>query len=171
MNSISTECKAKLTIWKKEYRCGQLPYGNLLLKVLIRECHLDTNATIGGIQNWLSALDSYLPTMGYNITKSNMYMKNLVDQLWARGEFTNDLLINLFKGYLSATDKFFTTYIEKKLEAYKEGQDMTANQLMLWARNKYDLLLRQGYVECTNGARGENYRTPSPSKGNGEEII
>ena len=171
MNSISTECKAKLTIWKKEYRCGQLPSGNLLLKVLIRECHLDTNATIGGIRNQLSALDSYLPTMGYNITKFNMYMKNLVDQLWARGEFTNDLLINLFKGYLSATDKFFTTYIEKKLEAYKEGQDMTANQLMLWARNKYDLLLRQGYVECTHGARGENYRTPSPSKGNGEEIV
>ena len=24
MNSISSECKVKLTIWKKEYRCGQL---------------------------------------------------------------------------------------------------------------------------------------------------
>ena len=144
MNSISTECKAKLTIWKKEYRCGQLPSGNLLLKVLIRECHLDTNATVGGIRNRLSALDSYLPTVGYNITKFNMYVKNLVDQLRARGEFTNDLLINLFKGYLSATDKSFTTYIDKKLEAYEEGQDMTADQLMLWARNKYDLLLDKG---------------------------
>ena len=144
MNSISSECKAKLTIWKKEYRCGQLPSGNLLLKVLIRECHLDTNATVGGIRNRLSALDSYLPTVGYNITKFNMYVKNLVDQLRARGEFTNDLLINLFKGYLSATDKSFTTYIEKKLEAYEEGQDMTADQLMLWARNKYDLLLDKG---------------------------
>ena len=144
MNSISNECKAKLTIWKKEYRCGQLPSGNLLLKVLIRECHLDTNATVGGIRNRLSALDLYLPTVGYNITKFNMYVKNLVDQLRARGEYTNDLLINLFKGYLSATDKSFTTYIDKKLEAYEEGQDMTADQLMLWARNKYDLLLDKG---------------------------
>ena len=109
MNSISTECKAKLTIWKKEYRCGNLPSGNLLLKILIRECHLDTNATVGGIRNRLSALDSYLPTVGYNITKFNMYVKNLVDQLQARGEYTNDLLINLFKGYLAATDKSFTT--------------------------------------------------------------
>jgi len=73
-----------------------------------------------------------------------MYVKNLVDQLRARGEYTNDLLINLFKGYLSATDKSFTTYIEKKLEAYEEGQDMTADQLMLWARNKYDLLRDKG---------------------------
>ena len=144
MNSISTECKAKLTIWKKEYKCDNLPSGNLLLKILIRECHLDTNATVGGIRNRLSALDTYLPTVGYNITKFNMYVKNLVDQLRARGEFTNDLLINLFKGYLAATDKAFTTYIDKKLEAYEEGQDMTADQLMLWARNKYDLLLDKG---------------------------
>ena len=73
-----------------------------------------------------------------------MYVKNLVDQLRAQGEYTNDLLINLFKGYLSATDKSFTTYIDKKLEAYEEGQDMSADQLMLWARNKYDLLLDKG---------------------------
>ena len=144
MNSVSSECKAKLTIWKREYRCQHLPSGNLLLKVLIRKCHLDTNATVGGIRNRLSALDTYLPTVGYNITKFNMYVKNLVDQLRARGEFTNDLLINLFKGYLSATDKSFTTYIEKKLEAYEEGQDMSADQLMLWARNKYNLLLDKG---------------------------
>ena len=144
MNSISLECKAKLTIWKREYRCQQLPSGNLLLKVLIRECHLDTNATIGGIRNRLSKLDTYLPIVGYNITKFNMYVKNLVDQLRARGEFTNDLLINLFKGYLSATDKSFTAYIDKKLETYEEGQDMSADQLMLWARNEYDLLLDKG---------------------------
>ena len=144
MNSISAECKAKLTIWKREYRCQQHLSGNLLLKVLIRECHLDTNATVGGIRNRLSALDTYLPTVGYNITKFNMYVKNLVDQLRARGEYTNDLLINLFKGYLAATDKSFTAYIEKKLEAYEEGQYMTADQLMLWARNKYDLLQDKG---------------------------
>ena len=73
-----------------------------------------------------------------------MYVKKLVDQLRARGEYINDLLINLFKGYLAATEKSFTTYIDKKLEAYEEGQDMTADQLMLWARNKYDLLLDKG---------------------------
>ena len=50
-----------------------------------------------------------------------MYVKNLVGQLRARGEYTNDLLINLFKGYLAATDKSFTTYIDKKLETYEEG--------------------------------------------------
>ena len=68
----------------------------------------------------------------------------MVDQLRARGEYINDLLINLFKGYLAATEKSFTTYIDKKLEAYEEGQDMMADQLMLWARNKYDLLLDKG---------------------------
>ncbi len=144
MNSISSECKAKLTIWKREYKVGPLPSGNLLLKVLIRECHLDTNATVGGIRNRLSTLDTYLPTVGYNISQFNMYVKNLVNQLRARGEYTNDLLVNLFKGYLAASDRAFTGYIEKKLEAYEEGQPITADQLMLWARNKYDLLRDKG---------------------------
>ena len=62
-----------------------------------------------------------------------MYVKNLVDQLQARGQYTNDLLVNLFKGYLSATDRSFTTYIEKKLEAYDEGQDN--HKWNRWKRN------------------------------------
>ena len=78
------------------------------------------------------------------MTKFNMYIKNLVDQMRARGEYTNNLLINLFKGYLSVKEKLFTVYIDKKLEAYEEGQDMPADQLMLLARNKYDWLINKG---------------------------
>jgi len=144
MKSLASECKDKVTIWKKHYFAKGLPSGNLLLKVLIRECYLDTNATSGAIRKRLSSLDTYLPTVGYNITKFNLYVAKLIQQLRARGESSNDLLINLFTGYLAATDKSFTAYIEKKLETYEEGTPVTPDQLMLWARNKYDLLLDKG---------------------------
>ena len=69
-------------------------------------------------------MDAYLPTVGYDIMKVNMYIKNLVIQLKARCESSNDLLTNVFNGYLIATDKAFVAYIEKKLELYKEGETL-----------------------------------------------
>ena len=98
MNSLDLNARAKIIIWKEDYWCKDFPSGNLLLKVIIREWHLDTNVTISGIRNRLSSLDSYLPTIDYDISKFNMYVKSLMRQLEARGQLSNDILINLFKG-------------------------------------------------------------------------
>ena len=144
MNSVSREGKSKITMWKKDYWLNGYSSGNLLLKVLIRECHMDTNATIGSIRQKLSNLDTYLPTVGYNISKFNMYVSSQVEQLRARGQYSNDLLMNLFKGYMAASDKAFVSYIDKKLETYEEGTNIKSDQLMLWARQKYDLLMEKG---------------------------
>lgn len=144
MNSLGHVARAKVTPWKLDYFCQGLPSGNLLLKVIIRECHLDTNATTAGIRQRLSSLDTYLPTIDYDVGKFNMHVKSLTTQLQARGEYSNDLLMNLFKGYMSATDKSFVAYIDKKMELYEEGTNISANQLMLWARQKYDLLREKG---------------------------
>jgi hypothetical protein len=38
-----------------------------------------------------------------------------------RGETSNDLLANLFKGYGAAMDKIFVDYISRKKERYEEG--------------------------------------------------
>jgi hypothetical protein len=45
MNSISKEGKAKITIWKNQYLVNGYCSGNLLLKIIIRESYLGTNAT------------------------------------------------------------------------------------------------------------------------------
>jgi hypothetical protein len=45
MNSISKEGKNKILIWKKQYTVRNFSSGTLLLKIIIRESHLDTNAT------------------------------------------------------------------------------------------------------------------------------
>ena len=75
MNSLSREGKAQVILWKHEYMLKDIPSGNLLLKVIIRESCIDTNATTSTIRLRLSNLDRYLPTVGYDIAKFNQYLQ------------------------------------------------------------------------------------------------
>jgi hypothetical protein len=144
MNSVSKEGKNKILIWKDQYTINGLPSGNLLLKIIIRESHLDTQATTASIRKKLSDLDTYILTIGCDITRFNGYVRLMVDSLAARGETTQDLLTNLFKGYQAASDKVFVSYIGRKLEKYEEGEMMTSESLMQLGNNKYKLLKEGG---------------------------
>ena len=144
MNSISKEGKDKVTIWKNQYTTRGFLSGNLLLKIIVRESYLDTNATTANIRKKLSSLDTYILTIGSDITKFNIHVSMLMDSLAARGESTQDLLTNLFKGYQAATDKTFVDYIGRKLEKYEEGEDVTSDALMEQADNKFKLLKESG---------------------------
>ena len=57
---------------------------------------------------------------------------------------TQDLLTNLFKGYLAAKDKSFCAYINTKKENHEEGQTITTDQIMKWAKNKYEIIKETG---------------------------
>ena len=144
MNSISKEGKRKILVWEDQYQIGAYGSGNLLLKIIVRESHLDTNATSASIRKKLTNLDRYLPTIGQDITKFNTYVKLLIDGLRSRGEATNDLLINLFKGYSACSDREFIEYIKRKEDAFEEGQQITPDQLMKYADEKYKTLLQKG---------------------------
>ena len=74
MNSISREDRIKVEGWDEEYIVEndagtKVPSDNLLLKIIIRESHLDTNATTQSIRNKLSNLDEYIIIIGNDITK------------------------------------------------------------------------------------------------------
>lgn len=144
MNSISKEGKRKILVWEDQYQMDQYGSGNLLLKIIVRESHLDTNATSASIRKKLTNLDKYLPTIGQDITKFNTYIKLLVDGLRSRGEITNDLLINLFKGYSACSDREFIEYIKRKEDSFEEGNEITPDQLMKYADEKYKTLLQKG---------------------------
>ena len=63
-----------------------VPSGNLLLKVIIRESHLNTNMTTQSIRRKLGNLDEYIVKIDSDITKFNSYVKLLVNSLTARGK-------------------------------------------------------------------------------------
>lgn len=117
MASLSSEAKKKVLIWSDQYQIevdGGRFNGVALLKVIIRESHLDTNATTNQIRTKLSSLDTYVTTVNNDIGKVNQYVKLLVQSLAVRNHTTSDLLINLFKGYGAVSDEAFRAWLVRK---------------------------------------------------------
>eukprot|EP00978_Attheya_sp_CCMP212_P025956 scaffold84501_cov28-Attheya_sp.AAC.1 len=140
MSSISKEGKDKICIWSTDYKVGNYVSRALLLKVLIRESHLDRNATMTSIRRQLGELHVFLPTIGHDITKFNQHVQLLIKSLTVQGETTNDLLSNLFKGYLAASDKVFVLYMTCKQEEYEEGKTYNSKLIMSLSNTKYKTL-------------------------------
>ena len=142
MNSLSDEGIAKLNVDEELYTLGtfQRRSGVCLLKILIRESYLDSNATSSMIRFRLSELDDYLHEIDNDIIKFNRYVKVLVYNLQARGETTNDLLANLFKAYAACSDQTFVRYIADLQTKWEDNEDLTAKELMSKAETKFRIL-------------------------------
>ena len=148
MASLTADARKKVTIWSDQYRIGDRDDstcgGVALLKIIIRESHLDTNATTNQIRTKLSNLDSYILTIDSDIGRFNQYVKLLVQSLTARNQTTSDLLINLFKGYGAVSDEVFRAWLLRKQDDHEEGEELTPDELMLAAKNKYDTMKEKG---------------------------
>lgn len=144
-NSLTQQARKKLILYKKEYYINdRTPSGALLLKVLIRESHIDTNATVKIVRENLSSLDIYMVKIDSDIEKFNRYVYENLLQLQSRGHSTLDLMANLFKGYAKASDKTFVAYIAKKEDDFDEGRDIGHDVLMQLALQKYKVLKEAG---------------------------
>jgi hypothetical protein len=64
--------------------------------------------------------------------------------LTARYQRTNDLLINLFKAYGSVSDEVFRAWLICKQDDHDEGNELTPDELMMVAKNKYDAMVEKG---------------------------
>ena len=148
MNSLTQAGKDKVRLWSDQFILNGRESGILLLKIIIRESHLDTNATTNSIRTQQSNLDEYITTIGCDIIKFNEHVKRLLEQLKARGGKTYDLLTNLFKAYTSVKDAHFVDYVNEKLSRYEEGEPMEADQLMTLTTNKYKNMMIQNQWEA-----------------------
>ena len=148
MNSLTQAGKDKVRLWSDQFILNGRQSGILLLKIIIRESHLDTNATTNLIRTQLSNLDEYITTIGCDIIKFNEHVKRLLEQLNAHGGETQDLLTNLFKAYISIKDACFMDYVNEKLSRYEEGEPMEADQLMTLTANKYKNMMIQNQWEA-----------------------
>ena len=148
MASLTSEAKKKVMIWADQYQVeidgAKYNSGVALLKIVIRESHLDTNATANQIRTKLSTLDTYIITIDSNIGNFNQYVKLLIQSLSARNQPTSDLLINLFKGYGAVSDETFRAWITRKQDDHEEGNEISPDDLMISAKNKYDAMVEKG---------------------------
>ena len=144
-NSLSKIGRDKVTLHRESYTVGGHPVGVLLLKVIIQESHIDTNATTSAIRHALATLDSYMPVVSYDITKFNQYVRTQLEALQARGETTQDLTTNLFRAYLTVKDKDFKEYIKRKESDYEENNEQLEPQrLMSFAENRFKIRKLRG---------------------------
>jgi hypothetical protein len=54
-----------------------------------------------------------------------------------RSETSNDIITNLFTGYIACTDKRFVEYMKKCKDSYEEGEDFIYQFTMQKAKRKY----------------------------------
>ena len=101
-------------VWSTQFSLGGVYSLVCLLKFIIHESHLDTNATTSMIQNKTSNLYIYIQKVGKDITNFNTYILKLIDTLAFRGETTQYLFTNILKGYGACTKTFSVEYIQNK---------------------------------------------------------
>jgi hypothetical protein len=137
MNSLTNSAKRQVRLRGKSFPfvIGGVGIGPMLLKVVIMVSHVDTRVTISAVRTKLSSLDGAMRDFNSDTEKFNEHVVELLEKLSARGEETQDLLVNLFKGYKQ--DLEFVDYIKKKEDFYEEGRDVTFQQLMDWTLNKF----------------------------------
>lgn len=137
--SLDEDALNKMAAWEDDYYVGQVPVGPLFLKVIIRETVVDNNATVRSIRTNLRNIDEYLPTIGNDITKLNVQVKQWVKDLNARGARTEDLLDNLFRAYKKHPDTGVHVYVEHLESQYDSGEgNITVNRLMHLVANKFE---------------------------------
>jgi hypothetical protein len=116
----------------------------MLFKYIMQKAVVDTRATSSFFRENLTSLDTYITTVDSNIELFNQYVRVNQDGLCARGETTDDLVINLFKAYLNVADQNFVDYIKTKKNAYDEGTtNLEPDTLMTFALNKYHILVQE----------------------------
>ena len=81
IGSLSKVGRTKVMVWEDQYKIKGRPSGNILLKIIKRESHLDCNATTTLIRNQLISLDHFITTVGCDITKFNAHVQLLLEGL------------------------------------------------------------------------------------------
>ena len=134
---------------------GMIPSGPLLLKLIISKAHVDSRATVTFLRTSLTELDAKMIRLDSNITAFNFFVTTQLKSLSVRGETTNDLLINLFKGYKVADDAEFMDFIRRKENEYEEGKDVNTNNLMADADAKYKARILTGKWSAPTKEQGQ----------------
>jgi len=136
--SLDKDARTKIGVWKPDYCVDGIPSGALFLKVLIRESHVDSNATTRNIRHKLQTIEEYMETVNNDITKLNVQIKRWVMDLAARGETTQDLLSTLFRCYLKHPDAGIVKTVEMQEAMYDNGSEITTDKLMHIVGNKFE---------------------------------
>jgi hypothetical protein len=110
--SLTPEAQNRVALKTKKYTINGVLDGICYFKVIVGLAHIDTLATVATIRISLLSLDSKIAEFQDNIVALNTFVKTQTDGLKARGEKSDDLLTNLFKGYKKCSDEEFVNWVQ-----------------------------------------------------------
>jgi hypothetical protein len=142
--SLTQEAQVAVTLRAQDYIVENKESGACLLKVLINLATINTQATTQFLCSRLIKLDENMVSCNSNIELFNKYVLDQINSLHARGEEMLDFLVNLFIGYLAASDKKFVGYILRRRDDYDHGTLVDAETLMRLALLQYLALVDSG---------------------------
>jgi hypothetical protein len=141
-SSLTADFMTRILISRAQYTIGEDASAICLLKVIIRESHIDSNASTRIAREKLSSLDVHMKNQGNDVVKFNVFVQTQLNILHSRGETTLDLLSNLFKGYQAVPNKAFVKYIGELAIKHDDGEvQYTTEQLMSRAAHRYKVML------------------------------
>ena len=148
VNSLSSDGMVKVYSRYDDFTTAGYNSGILLMKVVLEESGLKTNAKIMADKEELSNLPVLMTKLKHNVLTFNTQVEMLVLSLKRNGAEAPDLLHQLFPAYLSCPDKKFTEYMGTKQNKFEEGKKTTAVELMSQAKFKYKTLVDKGQWEA-----------------------
>ena len=128
-----------------KYTIQGTPIAALYYKCIMGHSNVDTLATISLTRHLLATLDVKMIDLNSNIDEFNIYVQELRNKLTRYGTTSEDMLVNLFRGYKAATDRSFHQYILDIERDYQYGDRvLTADELMTKALTAYQVEKEKG---------------------------
>ena len=160
ITSITDGLLGKVISQKEQYTSlGGFLDGPSLLKVLVTISHVDTRAQASHIRQCLARLSITILSPEYNcdIQKINEYVVVMEEGLAARGEASQDTMMNVQAAYMACKDADFVRFAKDEYGKWEQGANMPLKQYMNSCLMKFKTLKMKGLWE-----------TPSPEQ---EHII
>lgn len=119
--------------------------GALMLCALIGMVNVEMRTTVFNLTATLNNLPALMEECKGDVRAFNLRVDETMSMLRARNATVPDILVGLFSAYAVTSDATFTAYMDKKLDNYQDRTlDITVDQLMLTALEKYKVLVDAG---------------------------
>jgi hypothetical protein len=147
-NSLTEDANTSVLSNSATYTIATLPSGACLLKILIGKASIDTKAKVLLLREVISNLHIKIGEFSGDVRKFNIFVNNTKDELAGRGQKVDELVTHLFKAYEQINDDQFRSYILNKRDKYDDGEEITADELMGLAQNKFDLIRHRAETDA-----------------------
>ena len=141
-DSLTSNFRTTVLLYADVYTVANFPVASALLKQIIILTRVDNPASTMHIREMLIESKSKLLLLKGNITQFNQWVRKQIGRLHTREQEAVDLLYYLWKAYKAAPDDEFVVYIKDLKSQTDDGRaTFTAEDLMVWAENKYEARL------------------------------